>query len=340
MFSILSRPIGLTRTFRCSRQVYEPDVPEQEWQSFFPPYRPRKKRKVDQITEIDDESILLELAWSARDVAAPDCPRSRKELRRRLGFDESNRSQHVGKSKKLSVEGIGEMDVSGESGGAVLSSSSTESSSTESSSSESSSNNEEPESGVQTVEDDTISKEPMEIFPVVRKIPKKKKLSAMQAYHLARKWDRVPPTSDILITPQFRRNIDIKPKILRKKMDFNRRIVHESHAYMHIYSPYSYVEDVLQHLVQQLLMAKQFRDAVQVMSLFLIQAYRPQRHDISVQFVRFVIQFCRAIPEFSYSDLHLRLLKSCFGFPLILVFGTTGEQLGLNIEGFNLEIHS
>lgn len=148
---------------QCVRKVGDPilvseldELPDrnglvEDFESFKPskPFRPRwavqssyKRHFVDRF---DDASILVELAWASRDPGAKDCPRSRRELRTRLGLAEASRCnagvknttvtvntersqrrsnthvQDVSEPRSVYISGIGNMPLSDESAGNDLS---------------------------------------------------------------------------------------------------------------------------------------------------------------------------------------------------------------------------
>lgn len=107
-------------------EIKEVERSEEEWKLYNAPEGfVRRKRNRDKLGagQIDDESVLVELTWAARDVTAKKCPRSRKELRHRLGLGKLKQGTKQVETK-LAIEGIGEMELSDESAGVILTTSS------------------------------------------------------------------------------------------------------------------------------------------------------------------------------------------------------------------------
>lgn len=245
-------------------------------------FRTSKKRRVDGGgCQIEDGTVLVELAWAARDVTASDCPRSRKQLWRRLQSDRQQKSNEC-IAKKLDIEGIGEMGLSDESPGMILTTSSDE-------------NSEEDEKIEETTAEEMLS---------ASDGPD----NVQETHHNG--------------FDSGRRNAkkgEIEKILNAKRADLNTPVPRRLPSTALTRSPYGLAHGLLLHLVLSCLARHDFRDALQLMSLFLIEAYRPLPHDVPVELLRLFNQFNRVIPELRFSDIHVELVRKCYGTPSILV---------------------
>lgn len=297
-----------------ARRVVPPvEVKEEEtanaekfYKKFYPPdgFVKSRKRKTPEGIRIDDASILAELAWEARDVADPNCPRSRRELRHRLGitkrkslnqeatYNDYGNESSAAPNRTLDIEGIGISCLSDESPGGIPSS--CESSSECSSCSESSFS-----------KDGTKEEK--------NNYQRKKKIEISSKDDIFRNDDDV--SHEIISRKRNQKNV----VNLKKTISLNTPAPRRLPSTAALRSPYKLAIELLRHLVLSTLERHEFRDALQLMSLFLLEAYRPQPCEIPLRLFRLYSKFCGMIHEFRFSDFHIDLLRSCYGQPAVLV---------------------